>query len=447
MNDRSGLSRGDRNRNSRLARLRRLLPPQNAVVGIDLADSKQAVVVTDHDSRVLARRRLTARAWELGELLDWALARANAAGFESVTVACEPTGHRWRVLDQLAAQRGLALVCVQPLLVYRARESEDLTRDKSDPKDAVIIARLAAGLRCYEPERADAVWARLRHLGARRLQLTTEATGQVNQVRDLLECAWPAVLTTSGKPFRSSTWCAALAVALERGAGDLARVRRLGSARFEAAVRRELPRWGATRPCLRIVRAVFAALADGTGVAAHRPGALERAGLAMADWHDTTERLACTETRMVTILDDLGLTGLVTTIAGPTPVGAAAILAETGDPARFATPRSLVKHAGLCPRDNASGEFQGKTSISGRGRPGLRVAAWRAVWAALPNNPVMAAKFTHLTTRENNRLARQQARTACAAALLRWLHVVITRQVSWDPVIAAGGRSSLRPAA
>jgi hypothetical protein len=31
--------------------------------------------------------------------------------------------------------------------------------------------------------------------------------------------------------------------------------------------------------------------------------------------------------------------------------------------------------------------------ISGRGRPGLRLAAWRAVWAAMPNNPVMAARF------------------------------------------------------
>ena len=182
------------------ARLRRLLPADHAIVGIDLADVKQAAVVTDHDSRVIARRQVTARAWELGGLLDWALARAAGAGFASVTVACEPTGHRWRVLDQLAAERGLALVCVQPLLVYRAREGEDLTRDKSDPKDAVLIARLASELRCYEPERADAVWARLRHLGARRSRLTTDATAQVNQIRDLLECAWPAVLGAVGQP-------------------------------------------------------------------------------------------------------------------------------------------------------------------------------------------------------------------------------------------------------
>jgi Transposase IS116/IS110/IS902 family len=151
MSDRSGLSRGDRNRNARLARLRQLLPAENAIVGIDLADDKQAAVVTDHDSRVIARRRVSARAWELGGLLDW---------------------------------------------------------------------------------------------------------------------------------------------------------------------------------------------------------------------RDTRARLADVEARMAAVLDDLGLTGLVATIAGLTPVGAAAILAETGDPARFASPRALVKHAGLCPRDNVSGAFQGKTSIS-----------------------------------------------------------------------------------
>jgi transposase len=215
----SGLSRGDRNRNARLARLRELVPLSNAIVGIDLADNTQAAVVTDHDSRVIARRRVSVRAWELGELLDWAVARAAGAGFASVTVACEPTGHRWRVLDQLAAGRELALVCVQPLLVYRAREGEDLTRDKSDPKDAVLIARLAGELRCYEPERASEVWARLRHLGARRSQLTTAATAAVNQIRDLAECAWPAVLAASGSPFRSVTWCASLAVVPAGAAG------------------------------------------------------------------------------------------------------------------------------------------------------------------------------------------------------------------------------------
>jgi len=62
---------GDRNRNARLARLREVVPPYNAIAGIDLADARQIVVVTDHESKVLARRVFQRRAWQLGVALDW----------------------------------------------------------------------------------------------------------------------------------------------------------------------------------------------------------------------------------------------------------------------------------------------------------------------------------------------------------------------------------------
>ena len=159
----SGVSRGDRNRNARLARLRRLVPLSNAIVAIDLADRKQMVVVCDHDSRVLARKTFRCRAWDLGVALDWAADRAKAAGWAGVTVSCEPTGHRWRVLGQLAADRAMPFVCVQPLVTSWSRRTEDLTLDKTDEKDAVLIARLTAQLRCYVPEPVDETWGRLRH--------------------------------------------------------------------------------------------------------------------------------------------------------------------------------------------------------------------------------------------------------------------------------------------
>ena len=47
----------------------------------------------------------------------------------------------------------------------------------------------------------------------------------------------------------------------------------------------------------------------------------------------------------------------MTSIHGISAVGAAAILAETGDPHRFATARSMVKHAGLAPREKTSGHL------------------------------------------------------------------------------------------
>ena len=105
----------------------------------------------------------------------------------------------------------------------------------------MLIARLTAQLRCYVPEPVDETWGRLRHLGTRREQLITETGGQVQQMRDLLECVWPAALDTARQPFQSATWIAALPVIASRDGGDLGRTRRLGAARFETAVRREIP--------------------------------------------------------------------------------------------------------------------------------------------------------------------------------------------------------------
>jgi transposase len=433
----SGLSRGDKRRNAKLARLRELVPVVNAILAIDLADEKQVAVLTDHDSRVLARRRVKAKAWRLGPVLQWARQQARAQGFDDVTIGCEPTGHRWRVLDQLAVQRGMTLVCVQPLLVGRAREAEDYTRDKTDDKDAVLIARLVAQLDCYVPERAEQRWAELRQLGSYRDRLITTATAAVQQLRDLLECAWPAVLSAAAEPCDSITWCAALAVVLRGCDGRPERLAE-GYPRFESAVRREFPCWGGQRgPRRCIVAAVYAALADPAGVSAQRPGALRRATWVLADWKATKARLAEVENRMLEILDELELTELVSSIPGVSALGAAAILAETGDLSRFDTPRALVKHAGLCPRENTSGTMIGRSRISGRGRPRLRLAAWRAVWGALAHNPAMSTRYRHLTTREHNRLTDGQARAAIAAALLRWIHVIVTRRITWDGAIAA----------
>jgi transposase len=444
MSNGSGVSRGDRNRNARLARLRALVPVSNAIVGIDLADAKQMVVVTDHDSKVLARKTFRCRAWDLGAALDWAADRAAAKGWVGVTVACEPTGHRWRVLGQLAAERGMPFVCVQPMLTSWARRSEDLTFDKTDEKDAVLIARLTAQLRCYVPEPVDETWGRLRHLGARREQLVIEMVSQIQQVRALLECVWPAALDTARQPFRSKTWAAAMTVVCERDRGDLVRTRRLGVERFEQAVRREIVRRGGQRPSLRILRQLFTALADPKGVIAHRAGALERVALLLQDWRSAADKLADTENRMTDVLDDLKLTDLATSIPGLSAVGAAAILAETGNPNRFATARALVKHAGLAPREKLSGTFVGRTKLTGQGRPALRLAAWRAVWGAQRGNPVYTARYEHLTTRETNRLTATQAQTVIAAAILRQLHAVITTGRLWDAEIAAHGTSRRR---
>ena len=194
---------------------------------------------------------------------------------------------------------------------------------------------------------------------------------------------------------------------------------------------------------------------------AHRRGLLRRCADELGDLRRTRAQLREVEADMVVVLSELGLARLAD-IPGLTATGAAAILAETGDPRRYDSSSSLVKHAGLSPSDNASGAFRGEAHISRRGRPSLRLTAWRAVWPMLIHNPVMAAKYAAMTEAADAaaaaagdagtgqvtaaaataRARRAKARVACAASLLRWIYSIVVHDTSWDPAVASGAASS-----
>jgi transposase len=378
-----------------------------------------------------------------------------------VAVACEPTGPRWLQVQRLCAERGLAMVCVQPLVTHLARQQQDYTTHKSDEADCVMIARLAAELHCYVPEQLDETWAELRHLGRRRAQLITSGTASVQRIGDFLSVAWPVAAETCAQPFESRTWLAALQVVTSRCGADPAGLAAMGLQEFTALVASAVPGWGGQRIFGPICARVFAALTSTDGVVrSHRRGLLGRIAAELSDLQRARAEQRDAEAGLVAALDALGLARLGD-IPGLTAVGAAAILAETGDPARYDTSSSLVKHAGMSPSDNASGAFDGEAHMSRRGRPSLRLTAWRAVWPMLIHNPVMAAKYQAMTAAADKagaeagdsgraghataaaqaaRRRRAKARVACAAALLRWIYSIVVHGTCWDPAVAAGAR-------
>ena len=73
----------------------------------------------------------------------------------------------------------------------------------------------------------------------------------------------------------------------------------------------------------------------------------------LAHWDAARANQAEVEQCKVEALDLLGLTQLVTSIDGLSPVGAASILAETGNLTRFTSARAIVKLAGLAPANDS----------------------------------------------------------------------------------------------
>ncbi len=326
----------------------------------------------------------------------------------------------------------------------------------------MLVARLAAELHCYVPEELDGQWGLLRQLGRRREQLVTAATASVLRVRDFLSVAWPSAVTAAARPFESAAWLGAVQVVASRGGADPARLAGLGGEELLALVAEAARGWGVTRADARVARKVAAVLDDPDAVAWSRRGLFRRIADELGDLQRCRAQLRAVEADMAAVLEGLGLARLGD-VPGLTLAGAAVILAEAGDPRRYETSSSLVKHAGLSPADNASGASEGISRISRRGRPALRSAAWRMVFPLLLHNPVMKAKYQALVAAAEEaasaaaaaarpgsaqasqaaravRSARAKARVACAASLLRWIYYMTVHDAGWDPVAASGGR-------
>lgn len=241
------------------------------------------------------------------------------------------------------------------------------------------------------------------------------------------------------EPLDSATWLACPEAAVDgAAAGSLAGACAAGYEAFAAAAAARLAAWGGKRLGPTAAK-VFALLGAPAAVPRMVRAARRRLASALEDLQYALGRRRRLEAEMIAMLGELGTSWQrVCAIPGLSPASLAAIVAEAGDPRRYASSSSLVKHAGMSPARNESAAFRGKTAISRRGRPNLRLAAWRATWAVLRHCGVLAAKHAALTGRAGGKLHDAQARAACATSLLRWIYSLIVHGTCRDPKIAAG---------
>jgi transposase len=138
-------------------------------------------------------------------------------------------------------------------------------------------------------------------------------------------------------------------------------------------------------------------------------------------------------------LDELGLAELVTSIDGLSPVGAAVILAETGDLHRFTSARAVVKHAGLAP-PRAHVRHLRRKSAAVRSRPPSPANSSLARRVGMPAEQPRVRRSLPPPDQPGHQPAQaDQAQTVIAAAILRQLHAVVTHEQACGPHIAAHG--------
>jgi hypothetical protein len=340
----------------------------------------------------------------------------------------EATSHFWKVVAKVADELEVPYVIVQSFALARARELDDLTRDKTDQRDAALIADMVCDLRFTEACLERGPWAELRLLAEARLDRLVERGAALQEQRALLELVWPALLDQVHDLHGSH-----LQATLRLGLTPL-EIATLPVDEFSARLREE------HRP-----RRFLGWMAGRMWQAARSAGTADELDAATVRWQQAAQRVLAAERatavldeRMAAAFDSTGLGWMRGQIHGLGDILLINLFALIGDVHRFDDARCLPKLAGTNPTERSSGEVQAAGGIHRRGRPALRVLAYQAAVCLVLHHPDFQARFVALTTRAHHRLAKQQAYVAVGNKLLRTLWAMATRTMPYSSAVATG---------
>lgn len=400
------------------------------IVGVDIAKKMQWACIMDGLTELPVGSPFAFQNTRDGflRLLGQIRKSQERTGATRVVVGMEPSGHYWKALAAFLREMGVTVVTVSPLHVKRAKEFDDNSPTKNDRKDAWVIARRVNDGDFFDPYLPEGIYADLRELTVARQQQRVQLNQLLNQLHAVLDQFFPEFAQVFVDPLGLAATCLLLYYPFP---ADLLAVP-------AEQLAQELSKASRGRVGLKRVMKLREAAAQSIGVRHGLAAARLRLRQDMEDIAHYQARIAETEAAMAEALAKTGLAPYLLSVPGVGLVTAASLLGEVGDLSRYEDWRQLRKLAGYNLKENSSGQKQGRTSISKRGRPGLRCLLYQAAMTLVAKNSEFKALFCHLKSRTQNPLKGKQALVAIACKLLRVLFTLARKHRFYDSALVLG---------
>jgi transposase len=382
-------------------------------VGIDLAKQVHWVVARVPDGATVLNRKLDNTPTAIAELIS-ELDALTVHGV--VTVGIDVLGGIAGLITAMLTSADFRCVHVPGLAVNRARRATRGGENKSDPRDARVIAdqvRMRDDLRVIDPP--NDVDVDLRLLTGRRQELVCDQTRRANRMRDLLCSIHPGMerrldMTAKSDLLLLSRWVTAR------------EIRAAGRARIVAALRRS--KVTAPRAQALVGKALAAAVEQDIVVTGEATTA-ELVRELVADALVARDRIKAIDKRLEGLLDAHPDGDLVRSLPGMGTTLTSEFLAEVSSIDRFPTGNALAAASGLAPVVQQSGKTH-YLRRANSGNRGLKRVFYQSAFCAVGLDPTSKAFYTR---KRSEGKTHHQAVIALARRRINVLHAILrTRQ-------------------
>ncbi|MFJ3950658.1 IS110 family transposase [Streptomyces libani] len=353
----------------------------SATAGFDIAKEFHWLAVIDDRGRPLFDHRVD----NDPESIEQAITELHAVQTEhaGLTIGLDLMGGVAGLLTAMLLAADLRCVHLPGLAVNRARRGTRGGENKSDPRDAKVIAEqvmLRDDLRIVDLPQESTV--NLRLLVSHRTAMAKDTTARINRLRDLLTGIHPGLERIVDPTQKSSLMLLSRYV-------TPAEVRRAGTIRIAEHLRRH----GAHRPTAEKLAdtAVTAARAQRTAIVGERRTAQLIRELA-SELLATKARLKALEAEIEELVSVQPDGALIRSLPGMGAILTAEFIALVGSIGRFASGDAPAAAAGLAPVLSQSGKIRYSRSATG-GDKALKRVFYQSAFCALQRDPVSRAYY------------------------------------------------------
>ena len=395
------------------------------LVGIDVGKTRHCACFMVSSGKVLRRKFFFTNTIDgFNKLLRQAKFYQKKESLPRVLFGMESSGQYWIQLYEFLDLQGKRAVTVSPLAVRRNRETIDVSRDKSDPKDAYNVVDLIYQGKFYLPIYRDKQIRQLKRLMQvyhklmqQKASLRCRLRGVVGYIFPELEryfcdiTAKSMVLILENFPFPQ--W-----------------IRKLERKEFTCFLVKRNPRLSWKR-----AEEIYDLAGRSVGIKGEEEAVFLEIKLLLDELKRTNENIALINTKVNSIVGEREDYALLLTIPGIGPATAAGIIAEIGDIFNFSSGRQLVKLAGfdLCGAQSGT-SINTLRHISKRGRKTLRTVLYQAVVSCIRCSSHLRACYLRiLANQPNKKKVKPKAMVAIACKLLRIMYRMLTEKKAFNP--------------
>ena len=346
-------------------------------------------------------------------------AACHLTGLNNIIVSFEPTGHYWLNINKYFKDREIETVLMPTQTVKQEKGVHDGEMIKSDPQDAILIARLTSEGKYVKPIKRDELYQDIYSGYSEYEDISKEINRILNKIHVWNDKYFPELEHV----YKVNSVAIKAIYENQLLPSDIAK---MGEEEFIRIMTKNNH-----YAKMSAIKKIYELSKKTSGIT---PDAFTKKNIKRLyeRYQELLKEIEEIKKELTELASQIDYVEEVVKIPGISYMSIVGIIAETGDLNNYEHAKQVLKMSGLSLKETSSGQKKGKRHISKRGRAKLRCNLKKMGISLVRNNSFFLQLHNYYTTQRENRLTKLKSINAIIRKFVYILMALVKNKDSFD---------------